>query len=71
MCRSGKSTPKKTTNYVAAEVDAAAREDISDSDNEAYDMFTLSSDGTSPYHVDVFLNGVPVQMDWCLPNSYH
>ena len=26
-------------------------------------MFTLSSDGTSPYHVDVLLNGVPVQME--------
>ena len=56
VCRSAKSTPNKTTNYIT-------NTGGSDSDSESYDMFTLSSDGTSPFRVDVLLNGVPVQME--------
>ena len=53
VCRSGKSIPNKTTNYITntdSIAEAIVGEAISgsDSDSESYDMFTLSSDGTSP-----------------------
>ena len=68
VCRSAKSTPNKTTNYITntdstAEAVVGEATSGSDSDSESYDMFTLSSDGTSPFRVDVLLNGVPVQME--------
>ena len=68
VCRSSKSTPKKTTNYITntdSTAEAIIGEAISgsSSDSESYNMFTLSSDGTSLYRVDVLLNGVPVQIE--------
>ena len=55
----GRQQLRKNTNYM----DEGQSPEASANEHDAYDLFTLSTQTTAPYRVDVILNDVPMKME--------